>query len=189
MLLMIDNYDSFTYNLVHYFEQLAEKMVIFRNDALTLSDIEAINPGGIVLSPGPCTPNESGICLPVMAAFSEKYPILGICLGHQIIAQHFGAKIIKAPEPVHGKVFAMHHDGKGIFTGLPSPFQVTRYHSLMIDPMSLPECLEVTAKTEDGIIMGVRHRTLPIEGVQFHPEAILTQYGLELLSNFLKVSR
>lgn len=189
MLLMIDNYDSFTYNLVHYFEKLAAQMQVHRNDALTIEEIEAMKPCGIVLSPGPCTPNESGICIPVVRAFSESHPILGICLGHQIIAQYFGARIVRAPEPVHGKVFAMHHDGKGLFEGIPSPYQVTRYHSLMIEPSSLPDCLEVTATTEDGIIMGIRHRWLPIEGVQFHPEAILTQYGLELLANFLKATR
>lgn len=185
MILMIDNYDSFVYNLVHYFEMLYEDVKVYRNDEITIADIRALNPTMIVLSPGPCTPNESGICMPILEALKEEYPILGICLGFQAIAQHFGASIIKAPQPVHGKVFELTHEGSGLFKGLKNPLKVTRYHSLIVDESTLPSCLDVTAQC-DSIIMGIKHKTLPIVGVQFHPEAILTEQGHDLLENFIK---
>jgi anthranilate synthase/aminodeoxychorismate synthase-like glutamine amidotransferase len=187
MLLMIDNYDSFTYNLVHYFDMLSEQVSVFRNDTIDLLAIERMKPSGIVISPGPCTPNETGICIPALDTFKGRIPILGICLGHQTIAHYFGAKVIRASEPVHGKVYLIDHDGKGLFKDIPSPIQVTRYHSLIVDPLNLPDCLEVTATTEDGTIMGLRHKSLPIESVQFHPEAILTQFGLNMLNNFINM--
>lgn len=185
MILMIDNYDSFTYNLVHYLEQMDQEVVVKRNDKITLDEISLLNPSVIVLSPGPCTPNESGICLAVVDRFAGKIPILGICLGHQIIAQYYGASVIEADEPIHGKVFEISHDGRGVFIGLKSPLKVTRYHSLTVDVKTLPDCLEITSQTEDGLIMGLRHKTYDIESVQFHPEAVLTEYGKEMLSNFI----
>ncbi|PAB58042.1 anthranilate synthase component II [Anaeromicrobium sediminis] len=186
MILMIDNYDSFTYNLVQYLSSLKEEVVVKRNDELTIEDIENLNPDIIVLSPGPCTPNEAGICIEVVEKLKGKYPILGICLGHQTIGQVFGGKIIKALEPVHGKVHNIDHTDKGVFKGLNNPLKVTRYHSLVIDKNTLPDCLEVTSLTKEGEIMGVKHKEFMIEGVQFHPEAILTEQGMELLHNFLK---
>nr|WP_330396881.1 aminodeoxychorismate/anthranilate synthase component II [Anaeromicrobium sediminis] len=183
---MIDNYDSFTYNLVQYLSSLKEEVVVKRNDELTIEDIENLNPDIIVLSPGPCTPNEAGICIEVVEKLKGKYPILGICLGHQTIGQVFGGKIIKALEPVHGKVHNIDHTDKGVFKGLNNPLKVTRYHSLVIDKNTLPDCLEVTSLTKEGEIMGVKHKEFMIEGVQFHPEAILTEQGMELLHNFLK---
>jgi len=185
LILMIDNYDSFTYNLVQYLESLNEEIVVHRNDQVTLKEIEVLNPKIIVLSPGPCTPNESGICREVVSAYKGKIPILGICLGHQIIGQVFGGKIVKAKEPVHGKVHPINHLDRGVFEGLPNPLRVTRYHSLIIEKESLPECLEIMAETLDGEIMGIRHKDYMIEGVQFHPEAILTEKGKELLGKFL----
>jgi anthranilate synthase component II len=185
MLLMIDNYDSFTYNLVQYFGDLSEQVVVYRNDAITLEEIEALAPDRIVISPGPCSPNEAGVSVPVIEHFAGRVPILGVCLGHQSIGQAFGGNIIRAKTVMHGKVSLVSHTNQGVFKGLPNPFQATRYHSLVIERETLPECLEITATTEDGEIMGVRHRTMPIDGVQFHPEAILTEHGHALLKNFL----
>ena len=185
MLLMIDNYDSFTYNLVQYFGELGEGVKVVRNDELTVDQIEALRPERIVLSPGPCTPNEAGVSLPVIERFKGRVPILGVCLGHQAIGQAFGGKVVHARTLMHGKVSRIHHEGRGVFRGLPTPYEATRYHSLAIERETCPADLEVTAWTEDGEIMGVRHRSLPVEGVQFHPESILTQHGHELLRNFL----
>ena len=185
MLLMIDNYDSFTYNLVQYFGELGEDVKVVRNDEMTVAEIEGLAPERIVLSPGPCTPNEAGVSLEVIETFKGRVPLLGVCLGHQAIGQAFGGKIVHAKTLMHGKVSRIHHGGKGVFRGLPTPYDATRYHSLAIEPASCPKDLEVTAWTEDGEIMGVRHRSLPIEGVQFHPESILTEHGHALLRNFL----
>jgi anthranilate synthase component II len=187
MLLMIDNYDSFTYNLVQYFGELKQEVVVFRNDQVSLDEVEALAPAQIVISPGPCTPNEAGISVPLITRFAGKIPILGVCLGHQSIGQAFGGRIVHAKQVMHGKVSHIHHTDQGVFSGLAEPFEATRYHSLVIERASLPEVLEVTAWTDDGEIMGVRHVSLPVEGVQFHPESILTQYGHELLQNFLKL--
>lgn len=195
MILMIDNYDSFTYNLVQYLESLEEDVLVYRNDEIGLEEIEGLNPDMIVLSPGPCTPNESGVCIDVVKAFKGKLPILGICLGHQTIGQVFGGEVIKAIEPVHGKVHPINHTNKGVFKGLNNPLKVTRYHSLVLRRETLPECFEITAETSEGEIMGIKHKEYLMEGVQFHPEAILTEMGMELLENFLieakkfKVSR
>jgi anthranilate synthase/aminodeoxychorismate synthase-like glutamine amidotransferase len=186
MILVIDNYDSFTYNLVQYLRQLDENVVVKRNDEITIEEIAALDPLMILISPGPKTPNEAGISLDVVKHFAGTVPILGICLGHQTIARLFGAAIVKAKEPVHGKVHAIQHTGKGVFRGLKSPLNVTRYHSLIVEKGSLPDALEVTAWTEDGEIMGFLHREDLIEGVQFHPEAILTEHGLDMLRNFFE---
>ena len=189
MLLMIDNYDSFTYNLVQYFGELGEDVKVVRNDEMTVDEIEKLHPDRIVISPGPCTPKEAGVSLEVIRRFAGRVPILGVCLGHQAIGQAFGGKVVHARTLMHGKVSPVHHAGEGVFAGLPTPYNATRYHSLAIEPQSCPESLEVTAWTEDGEIMGVRHRTLPVEGVQFHPESILTEHGHDLLRNFLKQPR
>jgi anthranilate synthase component 2 len=186
MLLMIDNYDSFTFNLVQYFGELGEEVRVFRNDEIDVAGIAALAPARIVISPGPCTPNEAGVSVPLVKAFSGKIPILGVCLGHQAIGQAFGGRIIHARTLMHGKVSRIHHEGKGVFAGLPSPYNATRYHSLAIERSSCPAELEITAWTEDGEIMGVKHRTLAVEGVQFHPESILTEHGHALLRNFLE---
>jgi anthranilate synthase component 2 len=186
MLLMIDNYDSFTFNLVQYFGELGEDVRVLRNDEIDVAGIAVLAPARIVISPGPCTPNEAGVSVPLVKAFSGKIPILGVCLGHQAIGQAFGGRIIHAQTLMHGKVSSIHHEGKGVFVGLPSPFNATRYHSLAIERASCPAELEITAWTEDGEIMGVRHRTLAVEGVQFHPESILTEHGHALLRNFLE---
>lgn len=186
MLLMIDNYDSFTYNLVQYFGELGEDVRVFRNDEIALDDVAALKPERIVISPGPCTPNEAGISIPLISAFSGKVPILGVCLGHQSIGQAFGGEIVRAQQLMHGKTSMIHHLDSGVFAGLPNPLRATRYHSLVIKRQTLPDCLEITAWTDDGEIMGVRHKTLAIEGVQFHPESILTEYGHDMLANFLK---
>ncbi len=186
MLLMIDNYDSFTYNLVQYFGELGEEVRVVRNDAIDLSGVAALAPERIVVSPGPCTPNEAGISLALIREFAGKLPILGVCLGHQAIGQAFGARIVHAHSVMHGKTSDVRHTGKGVFAGLPSPLRATRYHSLAIERASLPACLEITAEAEDGEIMGVRHREFAVEGVQFHPESILTEHGHELLKNFLR---
>jgi anthranilate synthase component 2 len=186
MLLMIDNYDSFTYNLVQYLGELGEDVKVVRNDEMSVDEIERLAPERIVLSPGPCTPNEAGVSLELIPRFAGRVPILGVCLGHQAIGQAFGGKIVHAQTLMHGKVSRIHHAGAGVFRGLPTPYDATRYHSLAIERESCPEALEVTAWTEDGEIMGVRHRSLPVEGVQFHPESILTEHGHALLRNFLK---
>jgi anthranilate synthase component 2 len=185
MLLMIDNYDSFTYNLVQYLGELGEDVKVIRNDELTVDEIEKLGAGRIVLSPGPCTPNEAGVSLDVIRRFAGRTPILGVCLGHQAIGQAFGGRVVHAKQLMHGKVSRIHHEGKGVFKGLPTPYDATRYHSLAIERASCPADLEVTAWTEDGEIMGVRHRSLPVEGVQFHPESILTEHGHALLRNFI----
>ena len=186
MLLMIDNYDSFTYNLVQYFGELGEEVVVHRNDEITLDAIAALKPARIVISPGPCTPNEAGVSVPLIGRFAGAIPILGVCLGHQSIGQAFGGRIVHAKQVMHGKTSAIRHRSQGVFRGLPDPLQATRYHSLVIERETIPDCLEITAWTEDGEIMGVRHKTLPVEGVQFHPESILTERGHELLANFLQ---
>ena len=186
MLLMIDNYDSFTYNLVQYLGELGETVKVYRNDEISLAQIEALGPTRIVISPGPCTPNEAGISVAAIQRFAGKIPIFGVCLGHQSIGQAYGGKIVHALQLMHGKTSEIRHTGSGVFRGLPDPLTATRYHSLVIERTSLPACLEVTAWTEDGEIMGVRHKELKVEGVQFHPESILTQRGHDLLANFLK---
>ncbi len=189
MLLMIDNYDSFTYNLVQYLGELGEAVKVVRNDELALDAIETLAPARIVISPGPCTPNEAGVSLGVIERFAGRVPILGVCLGHQVIGQAFGGKVVHARTLMHGKVSPIHHSGTGVFAGLPSPYSATRYHSLAIERASCPSELEVTAWTDDGEIMGVRHRSLEVEGVQFHPESILTEHGHALLRNFLTQTR
>ncbi len=186
MLLMVDNYDSFTYNLVQYLGELGQEVRVIRNDELTVDEVERLAPARIVLSPGPCTPNEAGISLELIRRFAGRVPILGVCLGHQAIGQAFGGKIVHAKTLMHGKVSEIRHEGKGVFHALPAPFRATRYHSLAIERASCPAELEITAWTEDGEIMGVRHRSLAVEGVQFHPESILTEHGHALLGNFLK---
>jgi anthranilate synthase/aminodeoxychorismate synthase-like glutamine amidotransferase len=186
MIVMIDNYDSFTYNLVQYLGEMGEDLRVFRNDAITVAEVEALKPDKVIISPGPCTPNEAGISVPLIKALAGKVPLLGVCLGHQSIGQAFGGDIVRAGRLMHGKTSPIFHDGHGVFSGLPSPFEATRYHSLVIDRATMPECLEVTAETDQGEVMGVRHKTLPIEGVQFHPESVLTEHGKELLRNFVK---
>lgn len=186
MLLLIDNYDSFTYNLVHYLGELGTEIVVKRNDALNVQEAMAMNPAGILLSPGPCTPDDAGICLALVEAAAETgTPLMGVCLGHQSIGQAFGGKVVRCHEIVHGKMGTIRHAGKGVFKGLPSPFEATRYHSLVVDRDTLPDALEVTADLEDGTIMGLSHKTLPIHGVQFHPESIASEHGHALLKNFL----
>lgn len=186
MLLLIDNYDSFTYNLVHYLGELGADVKVVRNDAMDVQQAMALHPEAILLSPGPCDPAQAGICLALTRAAAEVgTPLLGVCLGHQTIGEAFGGKVVRADEIVHGKMGLMHHDGTGVFAGLPSPFKATRYHSLIVERASLPDCLEVNAWLEDGTIMGLRHKTLPIHGVQFHPESIASEHGHALLKNFL----
>ncbi|NCU85807.1 MAG: aminodeoxychorismate/anthranilate synthase component II [Betaproteobacteria bacterium] len=187
MLLMIDNYDSFTYNLVQYFGELGQDVRVHRNDEITVEDIEHLQPDHIVVSPGPCTPNEAGISVATIQRFAGRIPILGVCLGHQSIGQAFGGQIIRAQQLMHGKTSPVHHNNTSVFSGLPNPFTATRYHSLVIERESIPECLEITAWTDDGEIMGVRHKTLAVEGVQFHPESILTEHGHAMLGNFVGV--
>ncbi|MDO4226911.1 aminodeoxychorismate/anthranilate synthase component II [Neisseria sp.] len=186
MLLMIDNYDSFTYNIVQYFAELGQEVEVRRNDDITLEEISALKPQYLVIGPGPCSPKEAGISVAAMQHFAGKLPIMGICLGHQTIGEAFGGNVVRAKTLMHGKVSPVHHLNKGMFRNLPNPVTCTRYHSLVIDRPTLPSCLEITAWTDDGEIMGVRHKTLPIEGVQFHPEALLTEHGHEMLDNFLK---
>ncbi len=186
MLLMIDNYDSFTYNLVQYFAELGAEVEVKRNDEISVAQIAALQPDHIVVSPGPCTPNEAGVSVAAIKEFAGKIPILGVCLGHQSIGQAFGGNIVHAKQLMHGKTSLIHHLNNSVFTGLPSPFTATRYHSLVIERASLPECLEITAWTDDGEIMGVRHKTLAVHGVQFHPESILTEHGHAMLKNFLE---
>jgi anthranilate synthase component 2 len=189
MLVLIDNYDSFTYNLVHFLGELGAETVVHRNDTLSAADVVAQNPSGVVISPGPCNPDKAGISLDIVAAAEEhRFPLLGVCLGHQSLGQHFGGKVVQAPSIMHGKVGAIRHSGQGVFEGLPSPLRATRYHSLVVERASLPDCLEVTAETEDDVIMGLQHRELPIHGVQFHPESIATEHGHALLRNFLTLT-
>ena len=188
MYVLIDNYDSFTYNLVHFLGELGAEMAVHRNDAITPEQVLALAPDGIVLSPGPCDPDRAGICLDLVKLAAGKLPVLGVCLGHQAIGQAFGGRVVRAPKMMHGKLSAIHHDGTGLFAGLSSPFTATRYHSLMLDPATLPDCLEVTARTEDGVIMGVAHRELPLFGVQFHPESIASEHGHDVLANFLRLT-
>lgn len=189
MFLLVDNYDSFTYNLVHYFGELGADIVVRRNDVLTVDEAMAMDPQGIILSPGPCDPDQAGICLGLIEKAAGKLPIFGVCLGHQSIGQAFGGKIVRAPAPMHGKVSAINHTGSGVFADIPSPLNVTRYHSLTIDPNSLPDCLEVTSQSDDGVIMGVQHKDYPIHGVQFHPESIASEHGHKLLENFLNLAK
>ena len=186
MLLLIDNYDSFTYNLVHYLGELGTEVKVVRNDAITVQDAVGMNPAGILLSPGPCDPDQAGICLPLtLAAAETKTPLMGVCLGHQTLGQAFGGTVVRHSEIVHGKMGAMHHNGKGVFSGLPSPFEATRYHSLVVDQNSIPDSLDVTAWLEDGTVMGLSHRELPMHGVQFHPESIASEHGHARLKNFV----
>ncbi len=187
MLLMIDNYDSFTYNLVQYLGELGQDLNVYRNNKITIAEIEIMKPERIVISPGPCTPREAGISIEVIKHFAGRVPVLGVCLGHQSIGEAFGGDVIRAPYLMHGKTSMIHHDGKTIFSGLQNPFEATRYHSLIIQRDTLPSVLEISAWTEDGIIMGVRHKEFKVEGVQFHPESILTSVGKDLLRNFLKL--
>jgi anthranilate synthase component 2 len=188
MLVLIDNYDSFTYNLVHYLGELGAACDVHRNDKITVAGVLALKPKAIVLSPGPCTPNEAGICLDLIAAAGAKIPLLGVCLGHQAIGQAYGGKVIRAPKPLHGKLSTLRHTGKGLFKDLAPKFDVTRYHSLIVERSSLPSCLEVTAETSDGLIMGLQHASHPVHGVQFHPESIASEEGHALLANFLALA-
>jgi anthranilate synthase component 2 len=185
MILLLDNYDSFTYNLYQYLSELGAEVLVKRNDELSVADVATLAPEKIVISPGPCTPTEAGISVPLIQHLGGKFPILGVCLGHQSIGQAYGGAVVRAPQIMHGKLSDIYHAGEGVFTGLPDPFPATRYHSLIVRREDLPDCLEVTAWTEDGIIMGLRHRDLPVEGVQFHPESIMTDAGKLLLKNFL----
>ena len=189
MLLMIDNYDSFTYNLVQYLRELGEDVVVYRNDKITLAEIEALAPQRLVISPGPCTPNEAGISVAAIQHFAGKRPILGVCLGHQSIGQAFGGRIVRAERLMHGKTSPVYHDNRELYAGLPNPFDATRYHSLLVERDSFPECLEITAWTKEEEIMGLRHRTLPVWGMQFHPESILTVTGMDILKNFLDMTK
>ncbi|PFK36830.1 aminodeoxychorismate/anthranilate synthase component II [Bacillus cereus] len=186
MILMIDNYDSFTFNLVQFLGELGQELVVKRNDEVTISDIEQMKPDFLMISPGPCSPNEAGISMDVIKHFAGKIPIFGVCLGHQSIAQVFGGDVVRADRLMHGKTSLMYHDGKTLFADIPNPFTATRYHSLIVKKETLPKCLEVTSWTEEGEIMALRHKTLPIEGVQFHPESIMTSHGKELLQNFIR---
>ncbi|MCB1526410.1 MAG: aminodeoxychorismate/anthranilate synthase component II [Hyphomicrobiaceae bacterium] len=188
MLILIDNYDSFTYNLVHFLGELGAPSLVIRNDKVTAEEVIAKNPKAIVISPGPCTPNEAGVCLDLIAKAGATIPLMGVCLGHQSIGQAYGGKVIRAPVPMHGKLSKINHSGQGIFKGLPQNFEVTRYHSLIIERETLPDCLEVTAQTDDGLIMGLAHKTHPVHGVQFHPESIASAYGHALLANFLELA-
>ncbi|HKO04130.1 MAG TPA: aminodeoxychorismate/anthranilate synthase component II [Candidatus Acidoferrales bacterium] len=187
MILLIDNYDSFTYNLAQLLGQLGQKLVVRRNDRITLDEIAALRPDRIVISPGPCTPREAGISVDLIRRFAGELPILGVCLGHQAIGEAFGGRVVRAPRLMHGKTSEIRHDGKTVFRGLPRPFTATRYHSLMVERRTLPRCLAVSAEAEDGVIMGLRHRDYPVEGVQFHPESVLTTPGMKLLENFLRL--
>lgn len=189
MILMIDNYDSFTYNLVHYLCELGQDVEVYRNDKITVEDVGRLNPDIIVVSPGPCTPKEAGVSVEVIKEFAGRIPVLGVCLGHQSLAYAYGAKIIRADRLLHGKTSLIHHDGKGIYKDIPDPFEATRYHSLLVDRETLPDEFEITAWTDEGEIMGIRHKELLLEGVQFHPESILTKHGKDLLGNFVKLAQ
>ncbi len=188
MFVLIDNYDSFTYNLLHYIGELGTDVLVHRNDAVSADDVMAMGADGIVLSPGPCDPDRAGICLELVEKAAGKIPIFGVCLGHQCIGQVFGGTVIRSPEPMHGKVSEITHRGTGIFAGLPTPFEATRYHSLSIDPATVPDCLQVTAESADGVVQGMSHRQLDIHGVQFHPESIASQHGHKLLQNFIDIA-
>ena len=188
MLILIDNYDSFTYNLVHYLGELGADSVVIRNDKITAAEVIAKKPQAIVLSPGPCTPNEAGVCLDLIKMAGPTIPLLGVCLGHQSIGQAYGGRVIRAPQPMHGKLSTITNDGRGVFKGLPKSFEVTRYHSLIVERATFPECLDITAETSDGIIMGLQHKTHPVHGVQFHPESIASEQGHALLANFLALA-
>ncbi|MEX1147806.1 MAG: aminodeoxychorismate/anthranilate synthase component II [Sphingomonadales bacterium] len=189
MYLLIDNYDSFTYNLYHYLAELGVSVAVVRNDAITVEEVIDRAPEGIILSPGPCTPDEAGICLDLVDRAGDRFPTLGVCLGHQTIGQAFGGKVVRAPAPMHGKVSQIHHRARGVFAGLPNGFRATRYHSLVVERTSLPDCLAITAETDDGLVMGLEHRSLPLHGVQFHPESIESEHGHKILENFIKISR
>lgn len=189
MYILIDNYDSFTYNLLHYLGELGAEVEVWRNDALGADDVLAMKPQGIVLSPGPCDPDRAGICLEVVRKAAGRLPILGVCLGHQAIGQVFGGRVVRAPKPMHGKVSSISHDATGVFAGIPSPFDSTRYHSLMVERDGFPDCLDITAESDDGVIQGLAHKTLPIFGVQFHPESIASEHGHRVLGNFLDISK
>lgn len=189
MMILIDNYDSFTYNLVHFLGELGAEVSVHRNDAITPEEVLALEPEGIVLSPGPCGPDKAGICLELVRLAAGRAPLLGVCLGHQAVGQAFGARVVRAPEPMHGKLSAVRHRGGALFAGLPSPFAATRYHSLTLDPGSIPDSVAVEAETDSGVIMGIRHREFPVHGVQFHPESIASEHGHGLLANFLAIAR
>ncbi len=189
MLLMIDNYDSFTYNIVQYFGELGEEVQVYRNDRITLEEIEALKPARLVISPGPCSPEEAGISVAAIRHFAGKIPILGVCLGHQSIGAAYGGKVVRSVSLMHGKTSPIHHNGRGLFAGLPNPFSATRYHSLVVERESFPACLEITAWVDNGEVMGLEHTSLPIWGVQFHPESILTEGGMQILKNFLEMSK
>jgi anthranilate synthase/aminodeoxychorismate synthase-like glutamine amidotransferase len=188
MILLIDNYDSFVFNLARYFEELGQPTTVIRNDAVNVAEIAALRPDALVISPGPCTPNEAGVSLAVIRELGETVPMLGVCLGHQALGAAFGGNVVRANEPVHGRTSLIHHVGTGVFTGLPAPLRATRYHSLIVEESTLPDCFAVTARTGDGLIMGLAHRSLPLYGVQFHPESILTDHGHQLLANFLRMA-
>ncbi len=187
MYLVIDNYDSFTYNLVHFLGELGAETEVWRNDAISVDQVLEKRPQGIVISPGPCDPDRAGICLDLVARAAGRIPLLGVCLGHQAVGQAFGGRVVRAPVPMHGKISTIHHQGSGVFAGLDNPFEATRYHSLMVARDSLPDCLQVTAETEDGLVMGLSHREYPVHGVQFHPESIASQFGHRLLDGFLRL--
>ncbi len=189
MFLLLDNYDSFTYNLRHYLGELGAEVEVRRNDAVSADEALALGAEGIVISPGPCDPDRAGICLEVVEKAAGKLPVLGVCLGHQCIGQAFGAKVVRAPKPMHGKISEITHNATGVLAAIPSPFKATRYHSLTLEPGSLPDCLEITAETDDGVIQGIAHRDLPLHGVQFHPESIATEHGHQLIQNFLDIAR
>jgi len=188
MLILLDNYDSFTYNLYQYLSELGEQVEVYRNDKITAAEVEALRPDRVVISPGPCTPDDAGISMELIKHMAGKVPVLGVCLGHQSMGQVFGGKVIRAGRLMHGKTSPIHHDGKGLFVGVPNPFEAVRYHSLLVEQESLPDCLEITAESDQGEIMGLRHREFVVEGIQFHPESILTAVGKDLLRNFLKMS-
>ncbi len=189
MFLLLDNYDSFTYNLRHYLGELGAEVEVRRNDAVSVDEALSLGAEGIVISPGPCDPDRAGICLEVVEKAAGKLPVLGVCLGHQCIGQAFGAKVVRAPKPMHGKISEITHNATGVLAAIPSPFKATRYHSLTLEPGSLPDCLEITAETDDGVIQGIAHRDLPLHGVQFHPESIATEHGHQLIQNFLDIAR
>ena len=189
MLALIDNYDSFTYNLSHFLGELGAEVPVWRNDAITVAELLDRSPEAVVMSPGPCDPDRAGICLEVVDKAAGKLPVLGVCLGHQCIGQAFGAKVVLAPKPMHGKVREITHSGTGVLAAIPSPFKATRYHSLTLEPGSLPDCLEITAESDDGVIQGIAHRDLPLHGVQFHPESIASEHGHQLIQNFLDIAR